>query len=245
MRFDVVTLFPSFIKEAFSYGVIGRAIKNRKIELETWDPRKFSDDREGRIDDRPYGGGPGMIMQARPLIKSIEAAERKSKSSYIVSMCPKGKLFNHKKAQEFVSKPHLILICGRYEGIDQRVLDQKVHEECSIGDYVLSGGEIPALIIIEAVSRFVPGVLGDPDSTIDESFSNGLLEYPQFTRPESDDYGKVPKVLLSGDHKKILQWRLKQSMLKTYRSRPDLLDQRELTEEESTLLEEIISEEKG
>ena len=143
------------------------------------------------------------------------------------------------------SKPHFILICGRYEGIDQRVLDQKVHEECSIGDYVLSGGEIPALIIIEAVSRFVPGVLGDPDSTIDESFSNGLLEYPQFTRPESDDYGKVPKVLLSGDHKKILQWRLKQSLLKTYRSRPDLLEQRELTEEESTLLEEIISEEKG
>ena len=158
-------------------------------------------------------------------------------------MSPRGSNFNQNKAKEFSKKKNLIIVCGRYEGIDQRVLDNKVDEECSVGDFVVTGGEIPALLVTEAVSRFIPGVVGDSQSVDDDSFSQGLLEYPQFTRPEKDESGEVPQVLLSGDHKKISKWRLKQSILKTYKNRPDLLNSRDMTEEEKIWLKEIINEE--
>ena len=158
-------------------------------------------------------------------------------------MSPRGSKFNQNKAKQFSKKNNLIIVCGRYEGIDQRVLDNKVDEECSVGDFVVTGGEIPALLVTEAVSRFIPGVVGDSQSVDDDSFSQGLLEYPQFTRPEKDESGEVPQVLLSGDHKKISKWRLKQSILKTYKNRPDLLNSRDMTEEEKIWLKEIINEE--
>tara|TARA_Y100000590_G_scaffold435534_1_gene555067 strand:+ start:666 stop:1358 length:693 start_codon:yes stop_codon:yes gene_type:complete len=226
-----------------SYGIIGKALKSNLIKVNTLNPRDFSDEDNQRIDDKPYGGGPGMVMQAQPLIKAISYAQQQHDSSFVVYMSPRGSNFNQNKAKEFSKKKNLIIVCGRYEGIDQRVLDNKVDEECSVGDFVVTGGEIPALLVTEAVSRFIPGVVGDSQSVDDDSFSQGLLEYPQFTRPEKDESGEVPQVLLSGDHKKISKWRLKQSILKTYKNRPDLLNSRDMTEEENIWLKEIINEE--
>tara|TARA_Y100000588_G_C14234626_1_gene916725 strand:+ start:698 stop:1390 length:693 start_codon:yes stop_codon:yes gene_type:complete len=226
-----------------SYGIIGKALKSNLIKVNTLNPRDFSDEDNQRIDDKPYGGGPGMVMQAQPLIKAISYAQQQHDSSFVVYMSPRGSNFNQNKAKEFSKKRNLIIVCGRYEGIDQRVLDNKVDEECSVGDFVVTGGEIPALLVTEAVSRFIPGVVGDSQSVDDDSFSQGLLEYPQFTRPEKDESGEVPQVLLSGDHKKISKWRLKQSILKTYKNRPDLLNSRDMTEEENIWLKEIINEE--
>ncbi len=243
MNFQIVTIFPSLIKHILSYGIIGKAVKNKLININTWDPRDFSDHANKKIDDKPYGGGPGMVMQALPLIKTITNAQQNQDPSFVVYMSPKGSVFNQNKAKEFSKKKNLIIVCGRYEGIDQRVLDKKVDEECSVGDFVATGGEIPALLVIEAVSRFVPGVLGDSHSVNDDSFSDGLLEYPQFTRPENDESGEVPEVLLSGNHEQILKWRLKQSILKTYKNRPDLLESRDMTTEEKRWLKEIINEE--
>ena len=243
MNFQIVTIFPSLIKDMLSYGIIGKALKSNLIKVNTLNPRDFSDEDNQRIDDKPYGGGPGMVMQAQPLIKAISYAQQQHDSSFVVYMSPRGSNFNQNKAKEFSKKKNLIIVCGRYEGIDQRVLDNKVDEECSVGDFVVTGGEIPALLVTEAVSRFIPGVVGDSQSVDDDSFSQGLLEYPQFTRPEKDESGEVPQVLLSGDHKKISKWRLKQSILKTYKNRPDLLNSRDMTEEEKIWLKEIINEE--
>ncbi len=243
MNFQIVTIFPSLIKDMLSYGIIGKALKSNLIKVNTLNPRDFSDEDNQRIDDKPYGGGPGMVMQAQPLIKAISYAQQQHDSSFVVYMSPRGSNFNQNKAKEFSKKRNLIIVCGRYEGIDQRVLDNKVDEECSVGDFVVTGGEIPALLVTEAVSRFIPGVVGDSQSVDDDSFSQGLLEYPQFTRPEKDESGEVPQVLLSGDHKKISKWRLKQSILKTYKNRPDLLNSRDMTEEENIWLKEIINEE--
>ncbi|MEC7910608.1 MAG: tRNA (guanosine(37)-N1)-methyltransferase TrmD [Pseudomonadota bacterium] len=243
MNFQIVTIFPSLIKDMLSYGIIGKALKSNLIKVNTLNPRDFSDEDNQRIDDKPYGGGPGMVMQAQPLIKAISYAQQQHDSSCVVYMSPRGSNFNQNKAKEFSKKRNLIIVCGRYEGIDQRVLDNKVDEECSVGDFVVTGGEIPALLVTEAVSRFIPGVVGDSQSVDDDSFSQGLLEYPQFTRPEKDESGEVPQVLLSGDHKKISKWRLKQSILKTYKNRPDLLNSRDMTEEENIWLKEIINEE--
>jgi len=243
MNFQIITIFPSLIKDMLSYGIIGKALKSNLININTWNPRDFSEDASKRIDDKPYGGGPGMVMKAQPLIKAILHAQQHHDSSFVVYMSPRGSNFNQNKAKEFSKKKNLILVCGRYEGIDQRVLDKKVDEECSVGDFVVTGGEIPALLVTEAVSRFIPGVLGDSQSVDDDSFSQGLLEYPQFTRPEKDESGEVPEVLLSGDHEKIAKWRLKKSILKTYKNRPDLLNSRDMTEEEKICLKEIINEE--
>ena len=243
MNFQIVTIFPSLIKDMLSYGIIGKALKSNLIKVNTLNPRDFSDEDNQRIDDKPYGGGPGMVMQAQPLIKAISYAQQHHDSSFVIYMSPRGSNFNQNKAKEFSKKKNLIIVCGRYEGIDQRVLDNKVDEECSVGDFVVTGGEIPALLVTEAVSRFIPGVVGDSQSVDDDSFSQGLLEYPQFTRPEKDESGEVPQVLLSGDHKKISKWRLKQSILKTYKNRPDLLNSRDMTEEEKIWLKEIINEE--
>ena len=244
MRFDVISIFPNLIESAFQHGVIGKALKRAKISLSTWDPREFSEDVNNRIDDRPYGGGPGMVMQADPLIKAIRRAKENSRNPYVLCMSPQGTLFNYKKVQEFASKKHLVIVCGRYEGIDQRVLDTEVDEECSVGEFIVSGGEIPALLVIDSISRVIEGVLGDPKSILKDTFSDGLLKYPQYTRPETSPHGNVPGILLSGDHELIKKWQLKRSLAKTKKNRPDLLQVKDLTMEEKELLEEIIREEK-
>ena len=244
MRFDVVSLFPDLIEEALKHGITGRALINSKIILGTIDPRRFSDKSDGRIDDRPYGGGSGMVMQAAPLIKAIRKVKKNSKNPYVVYMSPQGRIFDQNKVKEFAEKEHLIIVCGRYEGIDQRVLDTEIDEECSIGEFILSGGEIPALIVLDAVIRTIEGVLGDPKSVLNDTFNNGMLKYSQYTRPENSPYGDVPAILLSGNHEIIKRWQLKQSLAKTKKNRPDLLKNKVLTLEEKELLEEIIREEK-
>ena len=245
MRFDVITVFPDLVKDSFDYGITGRALTNQKISLNILNPRDFSKENKGKVDDRPYGGGPGMVMQAEPMIGAIKQAKKGSKRPYTIFMSPQGKIFNQAKAVELSRKEHLVIICGRYEGIDQRVIDTEVDEECSVGAYILSGGELPALMIMDSIARTIEGVLGDADSAKKDTFSNGLLKYPQYTRPESSTYGEVPKILLSGDHESIRRWQLKQSILKTRKNRPDLLEIRTLDEEEQELLEEIIHEEQS
>jgi len=245
MRFDIISLFPGLIKNSFQHGVIGKALKDSKIVLETLNPRDFTEEINGRIDDRPYGGGPGMVMQADPLIKAIRKAKENSNHPYVIYMSPQGRHFNQEKAIEFSEKEHLVIVCGRYEGIDQRVLDKEVDEECSIGEFVVSGGEIPALLVMDSTSRVIEGVLGDPSSVMKDTFNDGLLKYPQYTRPEKSCHGDVPEILLSGNHHMIKKWQLKQSISKTRKNRPDLLKNKELTKEEEELLEEIIREEKN
>jgi tRNA (guanine37-N1)-methyltransferase len=245
MRFDVITLFPDLVKDSFNYGVTGRALTSQKISLNTLNPRDFSEENNGKVDDRPYGGGPGMVLQPDPMIKAIRQAKSQSKEPYTIFMSPQGNIFNQAKAEEFSDKEHLVIVCGRYEGIDQRIIDSEVDEECSIGGYILSGGELPALIVMDSVARTLQGVLGDADSVNTDTFSDGLLKHPQYTRPETGSYGDVPEILLSGDHESIRRWQLKQSLLKTRKNRPDLLEERLLNEEEQGLLEEIIREEKS
>ena len=244
MRFDVISLFPDLIENALKHGITGRALKDSKVILGTLDPRRFANKPDGRLDDRPYGGGSGMVMQAAPLIKAIKKAKKNSKNPYVVYMSPQGKVFDQNKVKEFAKKEHLIIVCGRYEGIDQRVLDTEIDEECSIGEFILSGGEIPALVILDAVIRTIEGVLGDPQSVLNDTFNNGMLKYPQYTRPENSPYGNVPNILLSGNLESIKRWQLKQSLAKTQKNRPDLLKNKVLTQVEKELLEEIIREEK-
>jgi len=243
MRFDVITLFPNLIEEALKYGITGRAMKTGKLNLSTLNPRDFTDSKTGRVDGKPYGGGPGMVMECEPLVKAIRQARESSENSYVVYMSPQGSTFTHQKAKFFLEKKNLILIAGRYEGIDERVIKKEVDEVCSVGDFVVSGGEIPILLVIDAVTRLEEGVLGDPNSANEDSFGNGLLEFPQYTRPELNEYGKVPEVLLSGDHSAIASWRLKESLRRTLKLRPDLIDDRQLSTEEKQLIDQIKSEE--
>jgi tRNA (guanine37-N1)-methyltransferase len=243
MHFDIITIFPSLIEDALSYGVTGKAIQNNLIKVNTFNPRDNSITPTNRIDDKPYGGGPGMVMQVQPLVKTIREAKQLHKGPHVVYLSPQGIPFNQKKASDFSLKPNLILVCGRYEGVDERVLINEVDEVCSVGDYILSGGEMASLIIIETVSRLIDGVLGDSESSKQDSFSDGLLEYPQYTRPEVSEYGDVPKVLLSGNHQEIQRWRLKQSLKRTIRYRPDLIKIKDLSEEEKELINEINDEE--
>ena len=243
MRFDVITLFPDLVEEALRHGITGRAIKENLLTLKTWNPRDFTDSKTSRIDDKPYGGGPGMVMESEPLIKAIQKAKELSGSCHVVYMSPQGKSFNQKRAEEFLQHEKIILLSGRYEGIDERVIESEVDEICSVGDFVVSGGEIPALLVIDAVCRLEEGVLGDPDSSKQDSFSDGLLEFPQYTRPDSNEFGNVPEVLLGGNHSEIARWRLKESLRRTLKLRPDLLKSRKLTNQEKGLISEIKSEE--
>lgn len=245
MRFDVITLFPELIENSFEFGVTGKALIKGKIILNTFNPRDFSEDINNKVDDRPYGGGPGMVIQAKPMIEAIRKAKKESKKPYTVFMSPQGSVFDQNKAKEFSKLEHLVIVCGRYEGVDQRIIDSEIDEECSIGGYILSGGELPALIVMDSITRIIEGVLGDPNSFKKDSFSNGLLKHPQYTRPESGEYGEVPKILLSGDHDLIRRWQLKQSLLKTRQNRPDLLENKTFNDEELELLNEIISEEQS
>jgi len=240
MKFDVVTLFPEMVESVASVGVLGRAVKNGQIQLTSWNPRDYTQDRHRTVDDRPYGGGPGMLMKVEPLKAAIEDAKKSAAAnnvqSKVIYMSPQGKPVTQQDVQVLAEQPGLILIAGRYEGIDERIIESYVDEEWSIGDYVLSGGELPALVLIDAVARMLPGVLGDEKSAQQDSFMQGFLDCPHYTRPEEIDGRSVPDVLLSGNHQNIDEWRLKQSLGRTWLRRPDLLDALNLTDEQKKLL---------
>ena len=241
MNFNIVTIFPELVDNFVSYGILSHAIAKKKISIKTWNPRDFSENKSGRIDDKPYGGGPGMVLQSDPLIKTIDTIKEKSET-YVMCMAPHGKPLNQNKLVELSEKENLTIIAGRYEGIDNRVEETCIDEVCSVGDYILNGGELPALMIIEGVSRLIDGVLGDENSLLEESFHKGLLEFPQYTRPEKSKYGDVPEVLLSGNHSTIRRWRLKESLRRTLTIRPDLIEIKKLTSEEKELIDEIKGE---
>ena len=223
MRFHVLTLFPEMIEAGLGSGIIGRALEGGIISLHTVNIRQYTAERHGKVDDYPYGGGAGMLMQAQPVYDAHRAAAggRKVRTVYVT---PQGSPFTQKKAAEFAREEELVILCGHYEGIDERVLEEIVTDYVSIGDYVLTGGELPAMVMIDAISRMVPGVLGNQTSGETESFGNGLLEYPQYSRPEVWMEKPVPKILLSGDHAKVEEWRLEQSLERTRRLRPDLYE---------------------
>ena len=243
MHIDVVTLFPDMIRERSGYGVQGRAIDAGLLELVTWNPRDFTADRHGSVDDRPYGGGPGMVMQVQPLrdtLNAVRQAEAAAGLPRVIYMSPQGRPFTQQKARELAACDRLVLVCGRYEGVDERFLDTEVDEELSVGDYVLSGGELPALVVMDAVTRLLPGALGDADSSQEDSFMDGLLDYPHYTRPEVIDDQRVPEELLGGNHAVIRRWRAKQALGRTWLRRPDLLNAVQLDSEQQALLDEFI-----
>lgn len=245
MHFNIITLFPEMFK-ALDFGIVGRALRNKLIQINYWNPRDYSEDLHRRVDDRPYGGGPGMVMQYEPLHRAIQAAKDAGQNSAkVILLSPQGKFFNQSAAEIFSRQSHLILVAGRYEGIDERLINDVIDEEWSIGDYVVSGGEIPAMTVVDAITRLLPGALGHENSAELDSFSKGLLDYPHYTRPETVGGKKVPKVLLSGDHRAIERYRLKQSLGKTWQKRPDLLKRLVLTAEEQSLLDEFIQENIG
>jgi tRNA (guanine37-N1)-methyltransferase len=246
-EFDVVTLFPEMFDAVTRYGITGRAKENAIYQLHTWNPRDFTEDNYRTVDDRPYGGGPGMLMLAQPLEKAIIAARTRQIDSGInagkvIHLSPQGRLLNHDVVMELCELPALVLLCGRYEGVDERLIARQVDDEISIGDYVLSGGELAAMVLIDGMVRQMPGVLGDSESASQDSFVSGLLDFPHYTRPEVYQGNIVPEVLMSGNHARINRWRLQQSLGRTWLRRPDLLAlkiKRGLTEEEKKLLEEF------
>lgn len=242
MRIDVISVFPEMFQAIGAYGITGRAIRNGLLTLHTWNPRDFSADKHRNVDDRPYGGGPGMVMSAEPLARAIAAACAAQPAVPVSYLSPQGRRLDHAGVVQLTARSGLILLAGRYEGVDERLLDARVGEEWSIGDYVLSGGELAAMVVIDAVTRRIPGALGDEDSATQDSFVDGLLDTPHYTRPEVYEGRRVPEVLLSGDHAKIRRWRLKQALGRTWLRRPDLLAGRALSAEERALLEEFQQE---
>lgn len=223
MRIDVITLFPEFIEGCARLGVVGRARERGLIQVEAWNPRDFATGNYRSADDRPYGGGPGMVMMIDPLRRALESARAAGAGGKVVYLSPQGTRLDQAKVAELAQRDRMILLSGRYEGVDERFLEHAVDEEVSIGDYVLSGGELAAAIVIDAVGRLQEGVLNDAESAAQDSFSNGLLDCPHYTRPEHHEWGDVPAVLLSGDHAAIRRWRLQQSLGRTWLRRPDLL----------------------
>jgi tRNA (guanine37-N1)-methyltransferase len=242
MRVDVVTLFPDMFRILTDYGITGRAIRSAILELVTWNPRDYTRDRHRTVDDRPYGGGPGMVMMVEPLRDAIREARAAATNSRVIYLSPQGRRLDQAGLEELATRPGLILVCGRYEGVDERLLRTEVDEEWSIGDYVLSGGELPAMVMIDGITRLLPGALGHEQSAAQDSFASGLLDYPQFTRPEAFEGEAVPEVLLSGDHQAIERWRQKQALGRTWLRRPELLAQLQLTTEQQELLAEFIRE---
>lgn len=241
MWLGVITLFPEMFRAVTDFGVTGRAVKNGLLELHTWNPRDFTHDRHSTVDDRPYGGGPGMLMMVQPLRDAIHAAKAAAgEEAKVIYLSPQGRKLDQQGVTELAESSRLILVCGRYEGIDERIIQTEVDEEWSVGDYVLSGGELPAMTLIDAVSRLVPGVLGKQASAEQDSFSDGLLDCPHYTRPESLDGLDVPAVLLSGNHEQIRLWRLQQSLGRTFLRRPELFENLALTDEQSTLLAQFV-----
>ena len=246
MWLGVISLFPDMFRAISENGVTGRAIKNNLLSIECWNPRDFTVDKHRTVDDRPYGGGPGMLMMVQPLRDAINAAKQSARDAgheaKVIYLSPQGRRLDHEGAQSLSSSQALILVAGRYEGIDERIIESLIDEEWSVGDYVLSGGELPAMVLIDAVVRFVPGVLGHSQSAEQDSFADGLLDCPHYTRPEVLDGKQVPSVLLSGDHEKIRQWRLTQSLQRTKQRRPDLLKNLALTDEQAKLLAALESD---
>ena len=240
MHFKIVTIFPKELSISLSYGVVGNAINDNKIRIDYFDPRDHADNKHGSIDDKPYGGGPGMVMQATPVLKSIDQARDNSLDIPVFFLSPRGKTFDQNKAKELSKLDKIILVSSRYEGLDQRAIDQTDnHEEISIGDYILSGGEAACTVVIDSIARLIPGVLGDDESILEESFSDGLLEYPHYTRPSEVNGESVPDILLSGDHKKIEEWRKIQSLKNTQMRRPDLIDRSKLTEDQIKVIDDL------
>jgi tRNA (guanine37-N1)-methyltransferase len=242
IRFDVVTLFPEMFAAVSGSGITARALEAGLWSLTTWNPRDFTTDRYRTVDDRPYGGGPGMVMLAEPLQRALDAVAKSGGNRRTIYLSPQGRKLDHRRVMELAREPAVTLLCGRYEGVDERLLARRADEEVSIGDFVLSGGEIAAMALMDAVVRQLPGALGDEQSAIEESFADGLLDCPQYTRPEKYRDDKVPDVLLSGHHENIRRWRLKQALGRTWARRPDLLAARRLSEEERVLLEEFRQE---
>ena len=240
--FYVLTLFPEMIDAALSHSIIGRAVNEGIINVEAINIRDFSKDKHRHVDDYPYGGGAGMVMQPQPIYDAYKSIEEKAGKARVIYMSPQGKRFNQKIAEELSQEESIILLCGHYEGVDERIIEEIVTDEISIGDFVLTGGELAAAAIIDAVSRLVPGVLNKEESHEIESFSDGLLEYPQYTRPPVFMGREVPEVLLSGHHANIDKWRREQSIIRTYQKRPDMLDEAVLTAKERKFLDSIKEE---
>jgi tRNA (guanine37-N1)-methyltransferase len=241
-QLDVITLFPEMVSPVFEHGVIGRAVTDSLLEFRTWNPRDFSQDKHNTVDDRPYGGGPGMVMKYEPVCSAIARAREAQPASKVIYLSPQGRRLEQSGVNELAGRSGMILLAGRYEGIDERIIESEVDEEWSIGDYVLSGGELAAMVLIDSVCRTLPGVLGHEDSANEDSFVDGLLDYPHYTRPEQINGYQVPEVLLSGNHEHIRRWRLKQALGKTWQVRPDLIESIELDDEQKGLLQEFIAE---
>src|SRR5688572_17775904 len=243
MKFDIVTIFPGMISGALAEGVVGRAVGRGVLDVAVHDLRDFTTDRHRSVDDVPYGGGPGMVMKPEPLVRAVERVrETRGQPDRVLILSPQGPVFTQPEAQRMSRLSHVVLVCGRYEGMDERVHALVGAEELSIGDYVLSGGELAALVVVDAVGRLVPGVVGDEQSVVEESFSRGLLDYPHYTRPAEFGGVKVPDVLLSGHHAEVRRWRLKAALARTLERRPELLDAAALGAEERALLDEIEKE---
>lgn len=246
MRFDVISLFPEYVQHSARVGVVGRAFERNIAQLHTWNPRDFTHDNYRRIDERPFGGGPGMVMMVDPLCECLQAIIEADENPYkFIYLSPQGTPLTQAKAQELAALPRVVLLAGRYEGVDQRFLDQYVDEEISIGDFVLSGGELPAVLLIDAVTRLLPGVLNDAESATQDSFEHGLLDCPHYTRSEALGTSGVPDVLLSGNHAHIAAWRRKQSLGQTWLKRPDLLAEAQLTAQDLALLNAFKAEQSG
>ncbi|MBC8588808.1 tRNA (guanosine(37)-N1)-methyltransferase TrmD [Paratissierella segnis] len=237
MKFDILTIFPEFFQILDEFSIIGRAIEENIIQINNVNIRDFSNDKHKRVDDYPFGGGPGMIMKPEPIFEAINSV--KNENSKVIYLSPQGKKLNQKMANSLSKESHLILLCGHYEGIDNRIIENFVDEEISIGDYVLTGGEIPALVLIDCITRLIPGTLKSDESFIDESHYNEWLEYPQYTRPREFNGLKVPDVLLEGNHRKINEWRKYQSIKTTLEKRPDLIENIEFTKEEEAILKAL------
>lgn len=240
--FGIISLMPDIFRALTDYGITGRALSQNLAKIQYWNPRDFTNDKHKQVDDKPFGGGPGMLLMAPPLQAAIAAARKAAPAnSKVVYLTPQGRLFTQADAERMSQRHSLILLSGRYEGIDERVLQQNVDEEWSIGDYVLTGGELPAMVLMDAIIRLLEGAVGDADSVKQDTFSNGLLDYPHFTRPQLIGNLGVPDVLLSGNHQAIARWRLQQSLGRTFERRPDLLQKKQLSKIEQALLEEYLA----
>jgi tRNA (guanine37-N1)-methyltransferase len=242
VRVDVITLFPEMVEQVVNYGVVGRAADQKLLDLQCWNPRDYTVDRHRTVDDRPYGGGPGMLMKVQPLEETIQAVREKNPQAQVVYLSPQGKPVNQDMLAKQVDAKSVIFLCGRYEGIDERLIQQEVDQEWSIGDYVISGGELAAMVCIDAITRLIPGALGHEQSAQQDSFSDGLLDYPHYTRPEEYKGMKVPEVLMNGNHRHIEDWRERQSLGRTWQRRPDLLEHKVLDDRQQALLNDFKDE---
>jgi tRNA (guanine37-N1)-methyltransferase len=245
MQIGVVTLFPEMFDAVIDCGITSRAVDQGLLQVDCWNPRAYTSDRHRTVDDRPYGGGPGMVMKLEPLRDAIHAARAALPQATVIYLSPQGRKLDQRGVEELAQRSQLILVAGRYEGIDERLLEAEIDEEWSIGDYVLSGGELAAMVLVDAVTRLLPGALGDAQSAEQDSFADGLLDCPHYTRPEEFDGRRVPEVLLGGNHESIRRWRAKQALGRTWLRRPELLRDRALDDEQQRLLDEFIREQKN